>query len=62
MRLSLSHQLLYILNQDFSMKKFLFFLLILFFYKVTAQNKQVLYDFVELPQTLLLNPGAETSY
>ena len=60
--MSLSHQLLYILNQDFSMKKFLFFLLILFFYKVTAQNKQVLYDFVELPQTLLLNPGAETSY
>ncbi|PWG06538.1 DUF5723 family protein [Polaribacter aquimarinus] len=27
-----------------------------------AQNKQILYDFAELPQTLLLNPGAETNY
>lgn len=27
-----------------------------------SQNKQVLYDFAELPQTLLLNPGAETHY
>ncbi|MFA5297413.1 MAG: DUF5723 family protein [Lutibacter sp.] len=27
-----------------------------------AQNKQVLYDFSGLPQTLLLNPGAEVSY
>ena len=27
-----------------------------------SQNKQVLYDFAELPQTLLLNPGAETNY
>jgi hypothetical protein len=44
------------------MKKFLFSLLILFIYKVTAQNKQVLYNFAELPQTLLLNPAAETNY
>lgn len=27
-----------------------------------SQNKQVLYNFAELPQTLLLNPGAETNY
>ena len=27
-----------------------------------SQNKQVLYDFAGLPQTLLLNPGLETSY
>ncbi|MDV7185773.1 DUF5723 family protein [Lutibacter sp. TH_r2] len=27
-----------------------------------AQNKQLLYGFDELPQTLLLNPGAEVSY
>ncbi len=27
-----------------------------------AQNNQILYDFNQLPQTLLLNPGAEVSY
>jgi hypothetical protein len=27
-----------------------------------SQNKQVLYDFAGLPQTLLLNPGLETNY
>ena len=27
-----------------------------------AQNKQLLYDFNEVPQALLLNPGLETSY
>ncbi|WP_405606813.1 DUF5723 family protein [Polaribacter sp. Asnod1-A03] len=27
-----------------------------------SQNKQILYGFAELPQTLLLNPGAETNY
>jgi len=26
-----------------------------------GQNKQVLYDFAGLPQTLLLNPGAEVN-
>lgn len=26
---------------------------------VTAQNKQLLYDFTELPQSLMLNPGSE---
>jgi hypothetical protein len=44
------------------MKKILFFILILSCVKISAQNKQVLYDFAELPQTLLLNPGAETNY
>ncbi|MFD0796669.1 DUF5723 family protein [Maribacter chungangensis] len=27
-----------------------------------AQNKQVLYDFTEIPQSLLLNPGMETDF
>jgi len=27
-----------------------------------SQNKQVLYDFASLPQTLMLNPGAEVDY
>ncbi len=35
---------------------------ILFINVVIAQNKPVLYGFAELPQTLLLNPGAETNY
>ena len=44
------------------MKKLIFFLLILSAVKVTSQNKQVLFNFAELPQSLLLNPGAETNY
>ena len=28
----------------------------------TAQNMQILYDFDDLPQTLLLNPGSEVTY
>ncbi|WP_405562668.1 DUF5723 family protein [Polaribacter sp. Asnod6-C07] len=44
------------------MKKLLFFLLILCIHKTVAQNKQVLYNFAELPQTQLLNPAAETNY
>ena len=27
-----------------------------------AQNKQLLYDFIEVPQALMLNPGMQTSY
>lgn len=44
------------------MKKILIlcFLAISFF--SNSQNKQVLYDFAELPQTLLLNPGLEVNY
>ncbi|MGY8910775.1 MAG: DUF5723 family protein, partial [Flavobacteriales bacterium] len=44
------------------MKKLLFLLLILCALKITAQNKQILYNFAELPQTLLLNPASETNY
>jgi hypothetical protein len=40
------------------MKK-LFCLFLFICLQSTAQNKQVLYDFNNLPQTLLLNPGAE---
>lgn len=36
-----------------------FVILIIFSLKFTAQNKQVLYDFAGLPQTLMMNPGAE---
>lgn len=44
------------------MRKFLlFYFLLVSFYSYT-QNKQILYDFADLPQTLLLNPGLETNY
>ena len=43
------------------MKK-VFLLLFLVTIQLHSQNKQVLYDFAELPQILLLNPGAETNY
>ncbi len=43
--------------------KNIFPLLFLFItFNLYSQNKQVLYGFAELPQTLLLNPGAETNY
>ena len=29
---------------------------------ISAQNKQILYDFNEIPQSLLLNPGMETDF
>ncbi|MGB0788869.1 MAG: DUF5723 family protein, partial [Marinirhabdus sp.] len=41
------------------MKKWLPIVTILWLYSGFAQNKQVLYGFDQLPQTLLLNPGAE---
>ncbi len=44
------------------MKNILFFLLILSIAKGIGQNKQVLYNFAELPQTLLSNPGTEVKY
>jgi hypothetical protein len=44
------------------MKKYIFFLLILFVYKTVAQNKQLLYNFAELPQASLLNPATKTNY
>lgn len=44
------------------MKKLLIAFLIMSAFKFVAQNKQVFYNFAELPQTLLLNPAAETNY
>ena len=44
------------------MKYFLTFILVIVGFSIYSQNKQVLYNFAELPQTLLLNPGAETNY
>ncbi|WP_299062133.1 DUF5723 family protein [uncultured Polaribacter sp.] len=44
------------------MKKIITLLFVFFGIISYSQNKQVLYDFAELPQTLLLNPGAETNY
>ena len=44
------------------MKKIFFFIAVLWFSNLVSQNKQILYDFAELPQTLLLNPASETNY
>lgn len=46
------------------MKKFLFILLLglCSFCTIFSQNKQVLFGFDEIPQTLLLNPGAPVNY
>ena len=41
--------------------KNIFFLFFLTFFISNGQNKQVLYDFAGLPQTLLVNPGAEVN-
>lgn len=35
---------------------------LLFLCKVFPQNKQLLYDFEEIPQSLLINPGMKTNY
>lgn len=43
------------------MKKYLF-VIILFVSSVTVSQQQLHYSFAENPQTLLLNPGAETNY
>ncbi len=40
---------------------FLIFTLLLI-NKVSPQNKQILYDFEEIPQSLLVNPGMKTNY
>lgn len=45
-----------------NIKKIFTFCFLLFVIKGYNQNKQVLYNFAELPQTLLLNPGAEINY
>ena len=41
--------------------KNIYFIFFLTFFISNGQNKQVLYDFAGLPQTLLVNPGAEVS-
>ena len=41
---------------------YLYLLFILLLNNIIAQNKQILYDFDQIPQTLLLNPGAEVDY
>ena len=41
------------------MRKFVVFIFLVYYSVGYTQNKQVLYDFASLPQTLLLNPGAE---
>lgn len=44
------------------MRKFFSLILILVILKSVAQNQQILYNFAEIPQTLLLNPALETNY
>lgn len=44
------------------MRNILVFLLVAFSLWSKAQNKQILYDFNEIPQSLLLNPGTEVDY
>lgn len=41
---------------------YLFLLFGLVFFKGISQNKPVLYDFTEVPQALMLNPGADVTY
>lgn len=43
-------------------KHCLYLSFILLFVNAYSQNKQILYGFDQLPQTLLLNPGAEVNY
>ena len=45
-----------------NLKYHIFSLFLLSVLGSVAQNKQLLYDFNEVPQALLLNPGLETSY
>ena len=44
------------------MKKAPFICIIIFIFNMGAQHNEVLYDFAGLPQTLLINPGAEIDY
>jgi hypothetical protein len=41
---------------------YVFLLLLLFYASLSAQNKQVLYDFNDIPQALMVNPGMETDF
>ncbi len=60
--LNLNLQLNYTLKKAFRMKKLLLLIFVFWCANLTSQNKQVLYGFAELPQTLLLNPASETNY
>ncbi len=42
--------------------RLVFFTILLGMGFLSAQNKQLLYDFYEIPQSLLLNPGVKTPY
>lgn len=44
------------------MKKLINLVLFFIVFQTLAQNKQILYNFAELPQTLLLNPASEVNY
>lgn len=44
------------------MKKVICIIFIFVGVQIIAQNKQILYNFDKIPQTLLLNPGGETTY
>ncbi|MBK0369037.1 DUF5723 family protein [Flavobacterium agrisoli] len=44
------------------MKKVFYFIICFLALKSHAQNKQVLYNFAGIPQTLLSNPGSDVSY
>lgn len=44
------------------MKRVLCVLLVFVGLKAISQNQQILYNFDKIPQTLLLNPGGETTY
>lgn len=44
------------------MRKSLLFLTVFFSVACLSQNKQILYNFTAVPQSLLTNPGADVSY
>ena len=44
------------------MRKLLFFLCLFVATYLGAQNKQLLYNFTDIPQTLMTNPGADVKY
>ncbi|WP_027078336.1 DUF5723 family protein [Maribacter antarcticus] len=43
-------------------RHYVFLLSLLFYASLAAQNKQVLYDFNDIPQALMVNPGMETDF
>ncbi|TDE04131.1 DUF5723 family protein [Flavobacterium hiemivividum] len=44
------------------MRKTLLFLMVFFSVACLSQNKQILYNFTSVPQSLMTNPGADVSY